>query len=244
MQKTLRPRRTPATGLAGLRVEKSTVPASLSGQLRQFILDRRLKTGDRLPSQREMARQLAVGVPAVREALKNLEAIGLLDIRHGKHTVVKQLDMDALLASVSPVLQLTEAEVVHLLEFKGIIETRCAFLAARRVSAENLERMRQYLDLMVQTQRDDRRFAEADYLFHLTIVQAAGNPVMNRVMKVIERMLARAIEKAAGLHEWRPRALKMHERIFRAIQKGEGRSAALAVEKLIDETLQRYKKGR
>jgi len=244
MQKTLRPRRTPAFGLAGLRVEKSTVPASLSRQVRQFILDRRLSPGDRLPSQRELAGQLGVGVPAVREALKNLEAIGLLDIRHGKHTVVKQLDMEALLDSVSPVLQLTEAEVVHLLEFKGIVETRCAFLAARRVSPENLERMRQYLDLMEQTQRDDRRFAEADYLFHLTIVQAAGNPVMNRVMKVIERMLARAIEKAAGLHEWRRRALKMHEQIYRAILNRQGRAASLAVEKLIEETLKRYAKAR
>lgn len=230
--------------LAGLRVEKSTVPAALSRQIRQLILDRRLKTGDSLPSQRELSRQLAVGVPAVREALKNLEAIGLIEIRHGKRTVVKQVDMEALLDSVSPAIQLTEAEVVHLLEFKEIIETRCAFLAAQRATPENLELMRQYLDLMEQSQGDDRRFAEADYLFHLTIVQAARNPVMNRVMKVIEHMLARAIEKAAGLHEWRPRALKMHERIFQAIQKGEGRSAALAVEKLIDETLQRYKKAR
>ena len=230
--------------LAGLRVEKSTVPAALSRQIRQLILDRRLKTGDSLPSQRELSRQLAVGVPAVREALKNLEAIGLIEIRHGKRTVVKQVDMEALLDSVSPAIQLTEAEVVHLLEFKEIIETRCAFLAAQRATPENLELMRQYLDLMEQSQGDDRRFAEADYLFHLTIVQAARNPVMNRVMKVIENMLARAIQKAAGLHEWRPRALKMHERIYRAILDRQGRAASLAVEKLVEETLKRYKKAR
>jgi GntR family transcriptional repressor for pyruvate dehydrogenase complex len=230
--------------LAGLRVEKSTVPAALSRQIRQLILDRRLKTGDSLPSQRELSRQLAVGVPAVREALKNLEAIGLIEIRHGKRTVVKQVDMEALLDSVSPAIQLTEAEVVHLLEFKEIIETRCAFLAAQRATPENLELMRQYLDRMEQSQGDDRRFAEADYLFHLTIVQAARNPVMNRVMKVIENMLARAIQKAAGLHEWRPRALKMHERIYRAILDRQGRAASLAVEKLVEETLKRYKKAR
>jgi GntR family transcriptional repressor for pyruvate dehydrogenase complex len=230
--------------LTGLRVEKSTVPAALSRQIRQFILDRKLKTGDSIPSQRELSRQLGVGVPAVREALKNLEAIGLIDIRHGKQTIVKQVDMEALLDSVSPAIQLTEAEVVHLLEFKEIIETRCAFLAAQRATPESLALMRRYLDLMEQPQGDDRRFAEADYLFHLTIVQAAQNPVMNRVMKVIENMLARAIEKAAGLHEWRPRALKMHERIYHAILKREGRSAALAVEKLVEETLKRYKKAR
>jgi GntR family transcriptional repressor for pyruvate dehydrogenase complex len=230
--------------LAVPRAEKSTVPAALSRQIRQFILDRKLKSGDGIPSQRELSRQLGVGVPAIREALKNLEAIGLIEICHGKRTVVKQVDVDALLNSLSPAIQLTEAEVVHLLEFKEIIETRCAFLAARRATPENLELMRQYLDLMEQTQGDDRRFAEADYLFHLTIVQAARNPVMNRVMKVIENMLARAIEKAAGLHEWRRRALKMHEQIYRAILNRQGRSASLAVEKLVEETLKRYVKGR
>jgi GntR family transcriptional repressor for pyruvate dehydrogenase complex len=230
--------------LAGLRAQKSTVPAALSRQIRQFILDRKLKSGDGIPSQRELSRQLGVGVPAVREALKNLEAIGLIEIRHGRRTVVKQVDVDTVLNSLSPAIELTEAEVVHLLEFKEIIETRCAFLAARRATPENLELMRQYLDLMEQTQNDDRRFAEADYLFHLTIVQAAHNPVMNRVMKVIENMLARAIEKTAGLHEWRRRALKMHEQIYAAILNRQGRAASLAVEKLIEETLKRYAKAR
>jgi GntR family transcriptional repressor for pyruvate dehydrogenase complex len=230
--------------LAGLRAEKSTVPAALSRQIRQFILDRKLKSGDGIPSQRELSRQLGVGVPSIREALKNLEAVGLIEIRHGKRTVVKRVDVDALLNSLSPAIQLTEAEVVHLLEFKEIIETRCAFLAARRATPENLKLMRQYLDLMEQTQSDDRRFAEADYLFHLTIVQAAHNPVMNRVMKVIENMLARAIEKAAGLHEWRRRALKMHRQIYQAILNRQGRAASLAVEKLVEETLKRYSKAR
>ena len=231
-------------GLAGLRVGTNTVPSVLSREIRRLILDRRLKTGESLPSQRELARQLAVGVPAVREALKNLEGIGLLDIRHGKRTVVKEVDMEAFLDSVSPAIQLTEAQVVHLLEVKEIIETRCAFLAAQRATPENIALMKRYLDLMKQTRGDNTRVAEAASLFHLTIVQAAHNPVMNRLMKVIENMLARAIQKAAGLHEWRPRALKMHEQIYRAIQNRQGRAASLAVEKLIEETLNRLMKGR
>jgi DNA-binding FadR family transcriptional regulator len=230
--------------LAGLRDEKSTIAAALSRQIRQFILERKLKSGDGIASQRELSRQLGVGVPVIREALKNLEAIGLIEISQGKRTVVKEVDVDALLDSLSPAIQLTEAEVVHLLEFKEIIETRCAFLAARRATPENMELMKQYLDLMEQTQGDERRFAEADYLFHLTIVQAAHNPVMNRVMKVIENMLARSIEKAAGLHEWGRRVLKMHEQIYRAILNRQGRLASLAVERLVEETLRRYAKGR
>jgi GntR family transcriptional repressor for pyruvate dehydrogenase complex len=230
--------------IASLRVERSTVAGTLSRQIRQFILERKLKAGDSIPSQRELSRRLSVGVPAIREALTNLEAVGLIEIRHGKRTVVKRVDVDSLLNSVTPAIQLTEAEVVHLLEVKGIIETRCAFLASRRATAEDLELMKHYLDLMEQTQSDDRRFAQADYLFHLTIVQAAHNPVMNQLMKVIENMLARAIEKAAGLHEWRRRALRLHAQVYLSIAARKGRAASAAVEKLIEETLLRYRKGR
>jgi GntR family transcriptional repressor for pyruvate dehydrogenase complex len=149
-------------GLAGLRVGKNTVPFVLSREIRRLILDRRLKTGESLPSQRELARQLDVGVPAVREALKNLEGIWLLDIRHGKRTVVKEVDMEAFLDSVSPAIQLTEAQVVHLLEVKEIIETRCAFLAAQRATPEDIALMKRYLELMKQTRGDNTRVAEAD----------------------------------------------------------------------------------
>ena len=99
-------------------------------------MEHKLRTGDRIPSQRDLAAKLAVGVPAIREALKNLEAIGLLEIRHGKRTLVKRVDVDSLLESVSPAIQLTEAEVVHLLEFKEIIETRCAY----KLMISNLQR--------------------------------------------------------------------------------------------------------
>ena len=116
------------------------------------------------------------------------------------------------------------------------------FLAAKRATNEDLNTMRGYLDLMRQTRDNDRKFAEADYRFHLTVVKAAHNPIMDMVMKVIEKMLARAIEKAADLHEWRPTALAMHGRIYQAIAKRQSRQAAVAVEQLIEETLNRYHK--
>ncbi len=227
--------------LGDLRVEKSTVAANLSQQIQQFILDRKLKSGDGLPSQRELSMQLHVGVPAVREALKKLEGIGLLEISHGKRTVVKQVDAESLLNSISPTIELTEVEVVHLLEFKEIIETRCAQIAATRVKQDDLVMMKSYLEMMRQARDQDSKFAEADYMFHLTVVKSAYNPIMDQVMHVIERMLKRALEKAAGLHEWRSTAIRMHERIYKAILAHNGKEAARAVEDLIEETLKRYK---
>ena len=74
---------------SGLRTGRTTVAAGVARQIRGLILHGRLPAGQAIPSQRELSRRLGVSVPAVREALKNLEAVGLIEIRHGRRTVVK-----------------------------------------------------------------------------------------------------------------------------------------------------------
>lgn len=225
-----------------LTVSKITIADSVAQQIKQLILDQKLRPGDRLPSQRDLANQLRVGRPAIREALMKLESMGLVQVSHGRNTIVKRADLESLLVNISPVLEITETEVVPLLEAKQIIETRCAELAADRATPSAIEQMSDCLKLMEKYRNNPTKYAKADYEFHLVVVTSAGNPIINEVMKIIGRMIWKAIEKTvlgSGL-TGRDVAMEYHHRIYEAIRDKDGALAAKQVHDHLAETIDRY----
>jgi GntR family transcriptional repressor for pyruvate dehydrogenase complex len=228
--------------MLNINVNRLTIADSVAMQIRQLIVDRELKPGDHLPSQAELAEKLRVGRPSIREALKKLEALGLLEIKHGCSTKVSQVDLESFIGQIVPVLELTGTDVLNLLEAKEIIEMKCAELAAHRATKSELDKMEQYLRTMLENAEDEEKLAEADYLFHLTIIESAKNPVIDEIMKMIGSMIHRAVEKTAGLRQWQSISLELHKRLFGAIHEGKGAEAALLVQELITETIEQYKK--
>jgi GntR family transcriptional repressor for pyruvate dehydrogenase complex len=228
--------------MLNININKLTIADSVAKQIRQLIMDKELKPGDYLPSQVELAEKLRVGRPSIREALKKLEALGLLEIKHGCSTKVSQVDLESFIGQIVPVLELTGTDVLNLLEAKEIIEMKCAELAAHRATKTELNKMEQYLLTMIQNADNEEKLAEADYLFHLTIIESAKNPVINEIMKMIGAMIHRAVVKTAELRQWQSISLDLHKRLFSAIQQGQGAQAASLVQELITETIEQYKK--
>jgi GntR family transcriptional repressor for pyruvate dehydrogenase complex len=228
--------------MLNISVNKLTISDSVAIQIRQLIIDRELKPGDFLPSQAELAEKLRVGRPSIREGLKKLEALGLLEIKHGCSTKVSQVDLESFIGQIAPVLELTGMDVLNLLEAKQVIEMKCAELASHRATKKELNAMEHYLLAMIQNAENEEKLADADYLFHLTIIESAKNPVINEIMKLVGTMIRRAMAKTAGLREWQGASLDLHKRLFEAIREGRGEQAAQLVQELILETIAQYKK--
>jgi GntR family transcriptional repressor for pyruvate dehydrogenase complex len=235
-------RRLGEANMLDISVSKQSIPDSVSKQIQQLIAKRKLKAGDKLPSQRDLAEQLGVGRPAIREALKRLEAMGIVKVQHGKSSTIEKVDLSTIMGNVSNLLELAPIDVLQLLEAKEIVEFKCSELASQRATEKDLIEMKGYLEEMEKNKKNPKVHAEADYLFHFTIVKAAGNPFIIEIMKVLGKMIEKAIEETAIEDDLigRERAMRYHRSLYRAIRQKDGKKAAEVLHKHSLESRGRY----
>ncbi len=225
-----------------LNISKSTIPDSLMQQIRSMIINKKLKPGEELPSQRKMAAELGVGVPAIREALKIMDGMGLVEIRHGHSTIIKKVSVESLMTNMTPLLEFTEADIMHLLETKDLIETQCAQVAATRASESEIKELEKIIKHMEKNINNSKEYAQLDFLFHLTIVKSVHNPVLNEMMIIAGKMILKGIEITSSL-PGRDIAMDYHRRIYQAIRDRNGTLASSLIHEHILDTVNRFKES-
>jgi GntR family transcriptional repressor for pyruvate dehydrogenase complex len=194
-------------------------PSEVLNHLRQFIETRDMQPGERLPSERSLALEFRVGRPSVREAIKALQILDVLDSRHGDGTFIKsraglsggwpsQVDLDT-----------HNIDLIELLEVRKMIEPTAAALSAARRNEKQLGAME--AEVVAQEKRPDDRenLVRHDYLFHEAILQAAGNSVLQDVARFLAPLLLRS-RKLTGKSTPNPRiAIQQHRIILEAIRR-------------------------
>lgn len=142
------------------------------------------RVGDRLPSESELGASLAVSRSTVREAVRELTSLGVLEIQHGRGTFVRSLRPDLLLRSDSLLDRPNDRIREELLEVRGIVEPQAAALAARRASSEDIERLRYDVNRLSEAIGQGVAVPE-DLGFHLDLVRATHNAALWRVSGAI-----------------------------------------------------------
>jgi GntR family transcriptional repressor for pyruvate dehydrogenase complex len=213
----------------GLRVPpRGSAVSDIARQLLGQLLSGQLAPGARLPSERQLAQAMGVGRSAVREALKALDVLGILDVRTGDGTYIKQTSSDLLPDAIEWGLMLGQPRTRDLVEARRHIEALTARLATTRASeaqrAELVERMR-----AMRTARSAQEFVEADIAFHLTLADAAGNSVLASVLARVRSLLRvwirRAIEQAGETAS----TCAEHQRVLDAVLAEDPDAAADAM---------------
>ena len=196
-------------------------PSQVLEHLRQMIASGKMSPGTRLPSERSLAIELEVGRPAVREALRALQILDVIDSRHGDGTYIKSL---AGLAGGWPSkveLIREDFDLIELLEVRKMLEPRAASLAAARRDPKHLKRIES--ELLEQEKRPDDRqvLVRHDYLFHEAIITAAQNKVLQRVFRDLSPLLVKSRKVTAEVTPDLKKIIQQHRTIFQAIRIGE-----------------------
>lgn len=188
-----------------------------------------LKPGDHLPAQRELAQRLGVGLSVVREAIKRLEAVGVLSAEHGSGTVVAAMRWSALIHD--PALfdfAVEQIGVVHLWEARRLIEGQIVRLAAQRRTALDLAAMRAVIARAEPLPRDYAQSQELNREFHLALARAAQNPVLEDMLapllEVRTKAAAERFNVAVSARTW-----QAHRAIVAAVASGDPDEAAAAM---------------
>jgi GntR family transcriptional regulator, transcriptional repressor for pyruvate dehydrogenase complex len=218
----------------------SRLTDSVASELEARILDGSLKPGDLLPSERELAVELGVSRPPIREAIQKLAAKGLLTTHHGLGTRVTDR-LEAHFADPwqdmfksHPVLQR------DLLEFRRMLETQAAYLAAERAVDNDIQRLdAAYQDLCAAYDDNDTQARiDKDVQFHQTIAEASHNVLIGHLTASLMRVIHSDISNNMGFLHTQPTnwtALKaQHHAIWQAIRDHQPELAANAARDHVD----------
>lgn len=179
-------------------ITKSEPEGGQSGAARVFtffrdrLLAGDLKAGDRLLAERELALALNVSRPVLREALRSLAILGLVDIQHGRGTFVRSADASVLGQALTLCLAPEPNILDDVLQARIAIECQAIRLACERASERDLQAIASTLDKLVDSLDDPERGGEADYAFHLATVRASGSPSLMKIYEAISPLLMRS----------------------------------------------------
>jgi GntR family transcriptional regulator, transcriptional repressor for pyruvate dehydrogenase complex len=198
-------------------------------KLRTLIAEGGYGEGTQLPSERELARQMGIGRPTLREAIKALCILDVLESRRGAGTFVKSV---APLHSGWPE-QLsrtgTDVNLLELLELRKMLEPRAASLAATRGTENQLREIERERAALEAHSSEWSFVVEHNYLFHSAIIRAAGNAILEEVYRGLASLMFKSGELTTSTNPDLTRMHRDHRAIVEAIARGQADRAEKAM---------------
>lgn len=215
------------------------------------ILEGRLKRGDQIESDRELAKKLNVGRSAVREALKVLDVLGMIDIRLGQGTYITSRETNFFSVPLSWSLFLDGAQVKSILQVRGALELRAVQLAAQCEDKNKLDKLTDIYYRMQKTFQESKDMdnlqhalqetLDADIEFHTCIAECSGNPIILSMLTTIRNFLKRVSGTGMVDAEQLQAVVEEHQKLYGAIISGNVEAATETMMKHLAASMARYK---
>lgn len=228
----------PSLGDGFKQVVRAPVYMQVAEQLREAIFDGRLGAGEALPTERELAESFGISRASVREALRALQAQGLLRGGGAGASAVVADDLERSARDVlTTLLRLKQVEVSDLVDLRCLLEMAAAERAAHRRDHARLAEAREAVEAMDDGAMGIEEFDGADVRFHVALVRASGNEAMHLVMLSLREPVAAhllgALRTQSEPHKTLRRLAAEHAAILEAVEAGEGERAAILIERHI-----------
>jgi GntR family transcriptional repressor for pyruvate dehydrogenase complex len=231
------PRQTEADrGNAGVALEsrftvisRSTLPEEIANRLLLQIQEQELRPGDKLPAERNLARLMEVSRPVVREALRALALMRVVDIRQGDGTYITSLEPRQLISHLDFVFSKDSVALVQLLEARRVVEAGNVRLAALRITDSEVAELQELVLTLANCIDDPDRFSELDIALHTAVCAAADNFLLLQFMNIVSTLGKVSRERTGGLRTVREAALGDHRRILEALRAHDPDAAERAM---------------
>ncbi|HLH69387.1 MAG TPA: FadR/GntR family transcriptional regulator [Candidatus Dormibacteraeota bacterium] len=207
------------------QVKKAKVYHEIVAQLRELIAQGRIKPGDRLPPERELAELFRASRNSVRDALRVLEQMGLIESRQGDGTYVRSVSPEELTEPLALLLLQSRNQMRELWEVRRLLEPAVAEFAAARATEEELAEMASILEAQRRKVEAGFLALEEDTAFHELIAQAARNTVILRVMDTLVDLLRQSRERSLQRGDRPVLSLRGHLRILEALRRRDPQAA-------------------
>jgi GntR family transcriptional repressor for pyruvate dehydrogenase complex len=215
-------------------VTRTTLTGDICRKMVAHLIRGDWQPGDRVPAERELCVRLGVGRASLREAMKALEIMGMIETRLGDGTYVRNRSDFLSRPLLWAIASSSEAEAHELVEARRLIEVELAGLAAERATAEDLKEIAATLERMENALVKAVEFLQADIDFHLSIGKAAHNSILMNALHLIRNLLMQWIGTALEVKGVAQQALDQHRAIFMAVARKDTSGARISMRTHLD----------
>jgi len=215
-------------------IRRNKVYEDVARQIERLIL-KKLRPGDKLPSERELAETLAVSRSSIRDAIRSLELMGMVEPRQGAGTIVREITASSIANPLANALKRKEELMGELLDFRRILEPPLAARAATHASPEEMAEMQDILDRQEAKLRKGESTIAEDSEFHYAVAMASGNSVVLKVLDILMDLLRETRERSLQVEGRPQKSLTSHRRILTAIKRHDPEAAKTAMRRHIED---------
>lgn len=206
------------------------------------IFEKRLKKGDKIESDRVLAQKMNVGRSAIREALKVLEVLGMIDIRPGQGTYISNHEASFFIVPLSWSLFLNGGQIDSIVEVRNLLEVKAAYLAAKCTDKECLDRLYDISHELhkAYVEKDFKEFLDGDLEFHICIAECSGNQVIYSMIQTISNLMRHVSGSGMVDEEQLKDIYEEHQRVYGLILAKDTEGASEAMKEHLEKSLGRY----
>jgi len=210
-------------------IKRNSASEVIVQKLIGLIKDSSIKPGEKIPPERELSEMLGVSRPSLREALKSMQMMNIIDIRHGAGTYVKRLEPESVVEHLNICLALDNTLYSEIYETRLVLECDSARMAASNITDDQLEEIENNIKRAEAEIKDPLSFLELDYELHRLISEASANRIMSVFIQSINKMnLALRNRTNKDLHT-RQKSLGDHLLILEALKERNPEKSAKAM---------------
>lgn len=215
-------------------VRRNKVYEDVARQIERLIL-KKLRPGDKLPSERELAELLSVSRSSIRDAIRSLELMGMVEPRQGAGTIVCEISSSSVTNPLANALKRKEEHISELLDFRKILEPPLASRAATHASPDEISEMDDILKRQEAKLRSGETAIAEDSEFHYAIAMASGNSVVLKVLDILMDLLRETRERTLQVEGRPQKSLAGHRLILSAIKRHDPEGAKAAMRRHIED---------
>lgn len=232
------------------KIKPKKIYEEVADAIHDMIKARQFKPGDKLDSVQQLAENFQVGRSTIREALTALRTMGLIEIRQGEGTYVKEFESGQVSLPLSTAILMNLQDTQNLLEVRKILEAGTCYTAAQKRTEEHLQTIEAALKEMQLASGNEELNEKADLAFHLSIAEATQNPLLVNLMNHVSGLIGETIKETRRLWLFSEqitvdRLYEEHHNIYIAIKEQNGEKArALMLDHLenVESVLYKYLK--
>jgi GntR family transcriptional repressor for pyruvate dehydrogenase complex len=215
------------------KVKRGSIAEEIIDLFRQKLLAGELKLGERLPTEKQLVEQLGVSRSALRETIKMMAALGVIEVRQGEGSFITREPSASLLNPLVFAVMLQAGVSRDLLELRTLLEVGYCQLASEKATDEDLHKIEQtalyFEELAEQGDIDADSRAQADLDFHSAIIDATHNPLIIQISKTVEELFFSSIRSTISKIEGLVWGIEGHRRIIEAIKRKDHHQIRQAV---------------
>jgi DNA-binding FadR family transcriptional regulator len=206
---------------------------AIQDRIKQFIIANGYQSGDVLPPETELARDLGISRGSLREAMKSLQTLGVVETRHGLGTFVGQFTFDPLIDGLTFQILVSREKmpraIRELLDLRQILETGLMPRVTAQATPEQTAQLDQIVSEMERHAEQGSQFADEDRAFHDALYSSLGNNLVIQLLQAFWHIFSAVAQESSSRTVLLRETAEEHRAILNAIAAGEGKDAAKAM---------------